>query len=494
MFYKKGLLVKKSKTYKISYNAFSYGMTTEIDDNLQNHKLSKLSYNFKGKDGALRVGNGFKKLCFPNGSGSEIEMSPPIENIIKCWHFKFYNNVQDTRQDRFIILCDDGYLYWTLIESPDKNFYPLLSTKQTTVPNVINYRLNGEDSLIITSTTNDMEVFTPPSSHQKIEDAPKFLAVCIHNERLFAITEGERTRLMFSANLDPTNWNLSLDEAGFIDMLDNRGAINNVISFKDYVYAIRDYGISRVSAYADQTEFLVTQLFDSSVKIYPNSVAVCGDRMLFLAQDGVYSFDGYSAKKLSLPIYDIFAKDNSNSVGAFYSGKYYLALKMNFEDGENIGQENNLEYVNNALIELDLEDNSFNITRGIDICNLITLRHPSCNKLVATFRGEHSKKLGELTLDGKIFETNLPKKWTSPKSNLGFANRLKILKEINILCEGDAIITISTDKETKNYLITGNSTTQRIKTNVKGELVELSFLSQSNNCKISTPELTFKVI
>lgn len=492
MFYKKGLLLKTSKTYKISYNAFSYGMTTKLDDNLQNHKISKLSYNFKSNDGALKSGNGFKNLCFPNGSGGEIEMSPPSHKIIKGWHFKFYNNIQNKRQDRFIVLCDNGYLYWALIETLDKNFYPLLSTKQTSVPNVIGYRLNGEDSLIVTSVDNEMEVFTPPDIIQKIENAPKFVAVCIHNERLFAITEGERTRLMFSANLDPTNWNLDLDEAGFIDMLDSRGSMNNVISFKDYVYVIRDYGISRVSGYADQTEFLVTQLFDSSVKIYPESVAVCGDRMLFLAQNGIYSFDGYNAKKLDLPIYDIFAEDNINSVGAYYNGKYYLALKMNFED-EKIGCENT-SFVNNAMIELDLDNYSYNITRGVDICNLIAIRHPSCNKLIATFRGDFSLKLGELTNDGAIFNNHLPKKWTSPKSNLGFPNKLKIIKEITILCEDDAYITVSTDKQTKSYFVKGNSSTQRIKTDVKGELIELSFSSQSSTCKISTPEITFKVI
>ncbi|MBR1984438.1 MAG: hypothetical protein IKA31_01735, partial [Clostridia bacterium] len=449
MFYKKGLVVKNSKTYKITYNAFANGMTTELDDNLQNHKIAKLTYNFTSKNGALKSGLGFKKLCFPNGLGEEIEMNPPKYEILKTWHFKNYNHVQDTRRDMFIVLCDDKYLYWTLIESQDPNFYMLNTKKQESTPNVIGYRLNGEDSIIITSTTNEMQVVSPSGDVETFDNAPKFIAVCIHNERLFAITEGERSRLMFSANLDPTNWNLDIDEAGFIDMLDERGSMNNVISFKDYVYVIRDYGISRVSAYADQTEFMVTQLFNSSVKIYADSVAVCGEKMLFLAQNGIYVFDGYSTKKLDLPITDIFAKDNSKAVGAFYNGKYYLALKIDFDD-DIVGAESSLSFVNNALIELDLDDYSYSILRGVDILSMLTIKHENCNKLVANFRGDNCLKLGELTQEtSMVFYENLPKKWVSPKSNLGFANKLKIIKEITLLSKGDISITIATDKETK---------------------------------------------
>ena len=89
--------------------------------------------------------------------------------------------------------------------------------------------------------------------------------MCLHYERLFAVVGGERNRLAFSANLEPTDWTEDLSSGGFIEMQDERGGLNRVISYNDYIYVFRDFGVARVSAYGDQTDFSVSQLFISSV-------------------------------------------------------------------------------------------------------------------------------------------------------------------------------------------------------------------------------------
>ena len=101
----------------------------------------------------------------------------------------------------------------------------------------------------------------------------------------------------FSANFDLTEWDESPEEGGFIELVDERGECNKVLSFNDYVYIIREHGISRLSAYGEQEEFSVTHLFLSTDKIYHNTAVLCGDRILMLCSDGVYSFNGYSASK-----------------------------------------------------------------------------------------------------------------------------------------------------------------------------------------------------
>ena len=132
--------------------------------------------------------------------------------------------------------------------------------------------------------------------------------------------------------------------------------LNRVVSFNDYVYVFRDFGVARVSAYGDQTNFSVSQLFISSAKIYGNSVCVCGDRIMFLSRDGIMSFDGYTTQKLNLGIESLLINvTNENCSSLYYNGKYYLALKLNFDDGEQIGCESyNEGYINNAIIEVDL--------------------------------------------------------------------------------------------------------------------------------------------
>ena len=67
----------------------------------------------------------------------------------------------------------------------------------------------------------------------------------IHYERLFVTTTNEKSKVLFSDDLDPTLWSIDLSEAGFIEMVDERGALNRVISFNDYLYIFRDYLAAR---------------------------------------------------------------------------------------------------------------------------------------------------------------------------------------------------------------------------------------------------------
>ena len=109
-----------------------------------------------------------------------------------------------------------------------------------------------------------MVVWDGVSDPYEVLDAPKISSMALHYERLFATVDGEKNSVWFSDDLDPTNWSMSLDEAGFIELIDERGALLKVVSFLDYIYIFREYGISRLTAYGDQTSFSVSNLFVSS--------------------------------------------------------------------------------------------------------------------------------------------------------------------------------------------------------------------------------------
>ena len=320
--------------------------------------------------------------------------------------------------------------------------------------------------------------------------------MCMHYERMFAIMEGERNRLIFSANLDPTNWNEELDEGGFIEMQDDRGKLNKVVSFNDYIYVFRDFGIARVSAYGDQASFSVSQLFASSSLIYGNSVCVCGQKIYLLTRDGIHSFDGYTMTKLNLGIEKLFdGIQNDNCSTLFYNGKYYLACRLNFDDEEKVGCEAyEGGYINNALIEIDIKTNETTVYRGMDICSMLSLDDGNFCKFVACFNGEYKQKLGQLTNDGKMFGVPLKKVWKSPKSNMGYPGKLKTVKEIYIKSKSKANITISTEETQKTYTCQSSPKTERIKTNITGEQIEVKFESEDENSEISCPQITIGVV
>ena len=82
------------------------------------------------------------------------------------------------------------------------------------------------------------------------------------------------------------------------------------------------------------------------------------------------------------------------------------------------------------MFEIDIETNSVDILRGVDIKKIIALDVPYFSKVIACFNGTNSAHLGELTHNGKIFTTANQKLWTSFKTDLGYKGKLKKIKEI----------------------------------------------------------------
>lgn len=497
MFYPNIKLRKGSKSAKVDFTNFEKCMDTETDEALLPYKQAKISYNFNVKKGALCSGYGFKDLTLPKITEGERTIVAPGTDIKKMWKYKYYDQVNQKDDSQIVFIDSTGQLYYVLIHNNSALSLPLLyQTLFESIPNAINYRLDSQDTLIFSSDKDGMWKYALNKGLVQVENAPHIVSMCLHYERLFAIVGGEQNRLAFSANLDPTNWEQDLSSGGFIDMQDERGALEKVVSFNDYVYVFREYGVSKVSAYGDQTEFSVSHLFVSSVKLYGNTVTVCGNKIFLLTRDGIHVFDGYSAQKLNLGIDSLF-KDvkNDNACGVYFKNKFLLACRLNFDDGEQIGCEAySGGYVNNALIELDLVSNEISITRGVDIASMVVLDDTKFAKVAVCFNGEHSKRLGEICEDGCIFGTPLPKKWVSPKSNMGFPTKIKHIKECLIKTKSPCRIHISTEKQTKSFVVTGKPISQRVKLNIIGEQIEVAFsANNAGETYISCPQITLSI-
>jgi len=498
MFYRNHKPLKSVVSAKVNFTNFEKTMNTEIDEALLPYKTAKISYNFNVKNGALTNGYGFSELTLPKISEDGFrKILPPDETIKKIWLYKYYNQEYKVYDPELIIYCESGNIYFAPIYS-DAPFCGTLMNDifSSSVPNAINYRLNSEDVLLFSSESEGMWKYCHNNKMEKVENSPFIRSMCLHYERMFAVAGKERNRLAFSANLDPTDWSEDLSTGGFIDMQDERGALNKVISFNDYVYVFRDNGVSRVSGYGDQTEFNVSHLFISSVKLYGETVTVCGNKILLLAKDGIHSFDGYSTKKLNLGIDSLFeGVSNECANGLYYNNKYYLACRLNFNDGEKIGCENyEGGYKNNALIELDLSTNEISITRGVDIASMVVLEGENFSKVAVCFNGEHSKKIGELNKSGCVFGQALSKKWVSPKSNMGYPTKVKQIKECFIKTKGPCKIKICTDKQTKEFNVMPKEVSQRIKLGMTGEQIEVSFMSDYlGETLISCPQIVLDI-
>jgi hypothetical protein len=497
MIYEKGLLLKNNRTYKLSLSTFKYGINTETDENSLPFRYAKLTYNYNFKRGALQTGIGFELLTLPRTIGGVREMSffTPITQVKQLWLFPYFYNLLNVKA-HMLVMSVDNHMYYTELVTMDPYYIRIAPSNLvfTSESNALYYNINGEDVMLFTSATDGMFVFHPTIPSALEAEAPKIVSMCRHYERVFAIEDGKRNKLVFSANLDPTNWNFDLDEAGYIELIDDRGGLERVVSFNDYVYIFKEYGISRLSAYGDQSEFSLSSLFVSSGKIYGNSVCLCGDRIMFLSRDGIYSFNGYSATKISLNIESLFEEDNEKCCSAYHNGKYYLGCRLHYNDGENIGCESYADgYINNTLIELDLKSGDINIVRGVDLKSLCSIEYGAISKLLASFNNEHKAKVGQMTNDGKLFGTALKKVWVSPNTNLGYPDKIKKVRALSLISKYDCKVKIKTDKEEKSFDIKGSDTTSTIHPNVVGEMVQFSFESESADAYIAVPEITIGV-
>lgn len=478
---------------KINYASFSNGINTEIDENLLPVKYSTNTYNFSFKNGALKDGLGIDRVSISyDSSNRELKKSlnlPEGLDVLGVWVFNRFTTGDNHYNNYLMLYCSDGRLYANFLASHIENFVPVTGLVLSACPTVLNYKLHGKDVIIIVTKEDGMFVWDSVNAPEKIEDAPIINSMCLHYERLFVTTDGDKRTVWFSDDLDPTNWNVQLNEAGFIEINDERGVLNKVISFNDYVYVFREFGITRITAFANQEDFSVTQLYTSGGRIYPDSICICGDKILFLASDGLFVFNGISTSKVNLNIDSMFdSVYNDNSRSAYFNGCYYLACNLKFNDDKKIGCENG-EYKNNALIEIDVKNGEYNLMRGIDIQNMTVIKDITEHTLLVCYKEGESVKLGQISHSGKIIDIPTEKLWVSPKTDFNIPLKFKVLKEIILTSESNAEVIVYCDDEVSSFKITGSKKPQAIKVLKKGKYFSLDFKSDNSGVNISNPQV-----
>ena len=449
---------------RLKISSFLSGVNYALDESVLSPSVAKECYNFLFSKGVLTDGYGVEKVDAFSGI-----------KVKRLWLYNRYDLDLDAPDNRLIAHATDGRLY----EMTESGWEKLSDVIYTDV-RFINYRLYGKDVAFFCSAKEGMFVYDGQSVPYRVENAPSIISLALHYERLFVTTAGEKNCVWFSDDLDPTNWDASLSGGGFIQLIDERGALNRVVSYLGYVYVFRDYGISRISAYGAQTDFAVSNLFVSSGKIFPGSVCLCGDRIIFLAEDGLYAFDGASTHKI-LPMLDGLFASGESCCCTYASGKYYLAFKR-ADDGEFVGEESSTS-LNNALLVYTVASGEYALSRGMDITSLCKIDE---QVFAVTAQGE----TGIVTANGKNMGATLKKKWSIPKTDLGDVSNKRV-REITLFSQSDCQIILKNDKTTKTVFVKGKAEVQKKRVNFSGKRIGLDIVCESENACVSRLSLTF---
>ncbi len=384
---------------------FRSGINRKLHENLTALNSAEIAYNFDFNGGSLKCGLPFQP--FFNTILASFGLNEQILGIEggfgngAVFFYERYDFLGQKPDDKLILVDANFNFYYINLYDELPELTPL-NIKFTSVPQFFNYRLNSEDVVIFCSETDNMVVWNGVSAPEEIIDAPKILSCAVHNERLFATTTSDPNMLWFSDDLDPTNWSIGLHDAGYIQMVDERGKLLRVVSFGGYLYVFRERGISRLTANGDQSEFYLGHCYVSSGEINASSIAVCGDRILFVASDGVYVFDGANTTRVLENLNDLIVV-NDKLCAEFFNGKYYLSCKVNFGDDAYL---DSLQDVN-ALISFDILNGEFNLYRGLNVQAMARVCGGSFNELaILCDDGLMCKSVLSLECAGK-FKTGL---------------------------------------------------------------------------------------
>ena len=465
---------RRPSARKIAFTTLSGGVNRETDGNLLPQRYAEESWNFRLDSGALADGEGARAFELPAPAGGTRPVSLPAGiRAVRCYFYKRWDFSEKRRDDRVIALGSDGALYAAPLVGENGEMEKIPGTRYAVPPVGINYRYGGEDVFLLSSEREKLALWSGEGEPSVVADSPFITSMAVHSERLFATSGDNPTVLWFSDDFDPAGWYVSLEEAGFIDFPDARGALLAAVEFLDYVYVFRAYGITRITAYGDQTAFSASQLYVSSGRIFGGSVTLCGDRIVFLAEDGLYEFDGIYTRRVAEGVAPMIAPENDGAVGRYHRGRLYLALDL-ISKGERV----------RAVFVYRPQDGAFYLMRGVNVAGMETLAADDWSELAFVLADGRLALRSDLP---ELFGAPLEKTWRTPLTDFGLPGREKLLAELSLFSDGEIAVEIESDREKRTVRVAGGRGLSRVRAGVRGSAFRLTFRSQKPGARVSRP-------
>lgn len=502
MFYKKDIKTPKTNKLEIEITDFSKGLDFNKEENVLKTNYSVNNYNFAYKKGVLTESFGLKTITCPNymnDNETELTFNPNMEpiDLQSFWFFKDYNENNMGYIDKFLYYADNTGLYYNQIITIAPWIFRAYNISLTENPTfTYNIKINGEDVNLFGSENMGIYKFKGTFGAILMNDMPNISSMCEDKNKLFGTGYGEKNMIYFHMNNDVSSWTTEINAYnGIIYMNDTRGKINKVVPFLNYVFAIRDYGISKISHQEGKSKMDITHLSLSGNKIYENTVCICGDKMLMLTKEGICSFNGITTTILNLGINEFLQNVHNDSARAvFHSGKYYLACRVNFNDDKKILCEQLENYKNNAIIVLDVESLKYDIIRGVDVKSMESIKLNKMDKVAILLNNIDRQHVMQLTDGGCYYNNPLQKEWLSPLTDLGYSDKIKFVRTLSVLSLYDATITIFSEKESKTFNVLGKDTLTKIKVNLKGKQIGIKIESEAQKAYISNVKLSIDLL
>lgn len=400
-----------------------------LDNNISVNKF----YNYK-PGSKLKNSKGVDIAKFPLNF-TDLEESPlniseaGVNSVEGIAYFKQYFPKSASTTHRLLIYGDNQKVYINQMLDDSFDLFWLYNLTFESAPITLAFKKDDDDAIILASN-NQMKIWLTGYSPYTINNTPIITSMCMNDGVLFCTIKEPAFKVWYASDLDAENVGNISNNSGFVSLEDELGYARKIVTFNEDVYVFRDYGISKINYV--KKDVSVSQVYSSNTRIYTNTVSVCGNSILFMTKEGLYSYNGVKVSKTNVNLSNMITLGNDCAVAASLGEKYYLALKLNFDDNNKILCEQN-NCINNALVIVDTKDFSFEIIRGVDIKSLLPVKTEIFEKMLIVFNSGHKEQIGEVIETSKIVNESLPKFWAS--SNM--INNLNVKMFTKLVVDAD---------------------------------------------------------
>lgn len=463
-----------SRTVRIGFK----GIRTTTDESVLDWDYTPEMYNYRIQNGVLTgklgldAAKGFDAVL--HGARHAYPALPSGVKVKGIFHYR--RRHQGNYDDRLVIQTSEGALYYTAVFEND-TWHEVEGYTLSGDAAAVSYNYGGKDVLLMCSPSSTFAVLDD-GTVKTVTSAPRFSSVTVHNERIYGTLNGESNQLWFSDDFNPENWSVSGDEAGYISFSDECGDALAAVSFLGYLYIFREHGIYRLTAYGDQSEFSLKKLFTATGRIYKNTIALCGDRIMFLTDEGVFAFDGYTASPAVRDLPDI-AFPTQCSV-AYHDGAYWLACSLTGCDLVPI------PYTNNVLVRYGIRDGDMSMLAAADILALCSVRSHTAADIVLSVKTGGEYKLASIGEYGTAFDTVFPKIYRTPFSDLS-SPAIKTVRDVTLTTRYALKLTVFADDDSREFELPGSSAPQTVFVGMSGRKIGLQLRSESGVCYVTQP-------
>ncbi|MBR2391678.1 MAG: hypothetical protein IKB06_04225 [Clostridia bacterium] len=340
-----------------------------------------------------------------------------LESVIFVSIYDYFNHETNKIESRLFVV-DSTFNLFEFFE--EENLFHNHKIQFESIPKIFQYK----ECLYFTVQNDKTVVIEGNAEPMQTTPAITISLFVEFNDYLFFCSSNNFSQVFYTESTDLYNISQDLSIYDSFDINPVYGKILNLCHMHNRLYIFQEFAITEIdknsSAFYEQKKILLT------FKIFPNTIKSFSDEILFLSQNGLFSFNGNNIDK----ILELKTEQNMPLTESFNHNYYF----QYFEDNKYF------------LCEYDVYSKILNKFYLGKFFNFYKTQSSNHFHLIIQKQEEGMVKL--LTFSNSL--NSFPKYIRFSKVTFGI-NRLKLLKSVKFFSSGDFELKIISDKGTFSY-------------------------------------------